>query len=176
MLSRGSGNASTPVSVEPTRSGDGMRRHLVGLALVGWATATHAWSQPAHPPSLETLSVDEVAARYSPDYARCMSHGEAAQGITSGLLNCKQDELSRRDAALNLAYGRLRQEATDAEGRGRLAKIEREWLSAKAAVCQSEMDDAGEGTASSVEWLDCQLRLTARREAFLNRMLKAGGF
>ena len=153
-----------------------MRFLFAGMALIGWATAACAWSQPARSPALETLSADEVAARYSPEYRRCMSQGDAAQGITSGLLNCKQDELSRRDVALNRAYGRLRQGAIDAESRGRLVKIEREWLKAKDAMCHSAMEDAGEGTASAVEEVDCQLRLTARREAFLERMIEGGGF
>ena len=156
-----------------------MRRlSAVAVALIAAAlgASTPGEGQTPRIPSVETLSPDEIAARYSAQYQKCMSQGGAEDGVTSSILDCKQDELARQDQALNQIYKRVSDGATDAASRTRLVQIERGWLKAKAAMCSSEMADAGEGTASTIGQLDCELRLTARRRAYLERMKEAGEF
>jgi uncharacterized protein YecT (DUF1311 family) len=49
-------------------------------------------------------SKSPVEQRYSATYNRCMASGDAAQGITSGMIDCTEVERNFQDGKLNQTY------------------------------------------------------------------------
>jgi uncharacterized protein YecT (DUF1311 family) len=128
-----------------------------------------------HESDLTMETVVDIDSVLTPAYVACMHSGDAKNGVTYALINCKQDEFSRQDEKLNKIYkAMLAEKDKDPEDRVRLTTIQRKWITARDAMCDSESEDAGEGTLSAVVHVDCMLRYTAKRAVELKQMDEIG--
>ena len=124
---------------------------LLPAAMILGTSAAHAASK------------SPVEQRYSATYNRCMASGDAAQGITSGMIDCTEAERNIQDGKLNQAYkmviARLPVSRQDD-----LRRSERNWIKARDAICAKELtgDFAG-GSMSRVTWLGCLVDETIKR-------------
>lgn len=112
-----------------------------------------------------TQSEQEVEARLSSTYRRCM---DRAEGVTANMLDCIGAEHRRQDAVLNATYKRAIS-SQDAAGKAELRTLQRAWIKAKDARCSSEAADAGGGTLSTVVDADCRLMRTTERVLWLEQ-------
>jgi uncharacterized protein YecT (DUF1311 family) len=87
-----------------------------------------------------------------------MATGDAAQGVTSAMLDCTNAEADRQDQKLNATYKRVMAAATDDDERVQLRDAERKWIKARDATCTSEAADDGGGSLSTVTYASCQLK------------------
>jgi len=117
-----------------------------------------------------------MAKLFSQAYKHCMSSPDASGGVTVALLDCKQDELAVQDKMLNDAFKRLTKRYKDPDLLKRLRSNEGKWIKARDAVCDSESADAGDGTLSSVAYMDCMLRMTTLRVRTLKLFEEVGAF
>jgi uncharacterized protein YecT (DUF1311 family) len=122
---------------------------------------------PSSAPAPASSSADATAsnapadpneALYSADYKTCMATGDAAQGVTSAMLDCTNAEADRQDQKLNATYKRVMAAATDDDERVQLRDAERKWIKARDATCTSEAADDGGGSLSTVTYASCQLK------------------
>lgn len=118
-----------------------------------FAVAALSFAQPS----------DAVEARFSDEYRACM---DATGGVTVDMLNCIAAETDRQDDALNAAYRRVRADM-DADSREELRDVQRAWIAARDATCNSRGMDAGRGSYSGVAYNDCILSQTAERVIWL---------
>jgi uncharacterized protein YecT (DUF1311 family) len=88
-------------------------------------------------------SNDPLASRYSPEFKQCMASGDAANGSTSAMLACTNDEIRVQDRQLNETY-RATMMALSPERRDQLRDAERFWIKQRDAQCP-EGDTEKEG-------------------------------
>lgn len=135
-------------------------------------TMTTAPKVPVSPAPSDTAgqqpTPDQQAAdhAFGPDYKRCLSIGDAAQGIQSALQECIGDEWERRDAELNQVY-RAKMASLPPDRRDALRADERAWLKAIDRKCVYTKDD---GTLQRFEATYCDARETMRRTQALRDM------
>jgi uncharacterized protein YecT (DUF1311 family) len=91
-----------------------------------------------------------------------MDTGDAADGITSGMIECTQAELTFQDGKLNQAY-RMVMTRLPAARQAELRQEQRAWIRSRDAICERERRQAGDGTLSHVAWLDCLVSETIKR-------------
>ena len=109
-----------------------------------------------------------VEARYSAAYRTCMATGDAARGVTVGLLDCNGLEIDRQDARLNRTY-RAVMARLGPRGRTRLRASERAWIGQRDRGCRRTSGLADGGTLASVMYSACILDRTIERTLWLER-------
>lgn len=114
-------------------------------------------------------SKSPVEQRYSTTYNRCMASGDAAQGITSGMIDCTESERNFQDGKLNQAY-KMVMARLPVSRQDDLRRSERSWIKARDAICAKELtgDFAG-GAMSRVTWLGCLVDETIKRTMALEQ-------
>jgi uncharacterized protein YecT (DUF1311 family) len=124
---------------------------LLPAAIILGTSAAHA------------VAKSPVEQRYSATYNRCMTSGDAAQVITSGMIDCTESERNFQDGKLNQAY-KMVLARLPANRQDDLRRSERNWIKARDAICAKELtgDFAG-GSMSRVTWLGCLVDETIKR-------------
>ncbi len=134
-----------------------MRVWAIAIAVAGTIAATT--------PALAQTDA-EVSAAYTPLFDLCMKSGDAARGVTAGMMDCLGSENTRQDARLNHAYkmvmGRL-----DASRKATLRGLQRSWLKERESTCHAAMEELGGGTASAIVYSNCFLDETIKRTLWL---------
>jgi uncharacterized protein YecT (DUF1311 family) len=102
--------------------------------------------------------------QFSSAYDDCMSSGEAANGVTTAMMDCIGTEIEREDARLNRAYKLAMSRLTSAQ-KAALRSSERTWIKARDARCKA--GGGGGGSLDGVLYANCILDETARRTRFL---------
>ena len=144
---------------------------VVGAAL----TAAPALAEPQRPaPSVSLtqeqilrLTPDQLEDYFSPAYHRCMKTGDAAQGVTAGMMDCLGLENDRQDAALNAAYKRALARQ-DRAGQANLRVSQRAWLKQRDPICVRSMGDQKGGSMGGLIYSGCILQEQVRRKLWLN--------
>ena len=108
----------------------------------------------------------EVERRYTGAYSACLSHGDAAQGVTVAMRDCNDDELVRQNVALNAAYRSAMARRTTAQ-RENLRAQERVWIKQRDKLGQ-QVD--GDGTDGLLISDGCYLDETIRRTIWLEKL------
>lgn len=104
----------------------------------------------------------------SSQWDRCMHSGDAALGITSGMLDCHQEELARRNAALNATYASLRRGLPPARF-AKLRAAQREWIVRRDKRCWAKDPDFEGGTLATLNSMVCLIGQTKSRTLWLLR-------
>lgn len=103
---------------------------------------------------------------YGPAFDTCMPTGDAASGVTIGILHCNDDEIGRQDVRLNRNYKLAMARSLPAR-RVALRLSERRWIKERMRHCDREADAEGGGTLATIIHTDCFLAETARRADWL---------
>ncbi|TCU54607.1 uncharacterized protein YecT (DUF1311 family) [Novosphingobium sp. PhB57] len=130
-----------------------------------WAIAIVAAGTIAAMPVL-AQSDAEVSAAYTPLFDRCMKSGDAAQGVTAGVMDCLGRENIRQDARLNHTY-KVVMGGLNAPRKATLRGLQRSWLEERESTCHAAMDELGGGTASAIVYSNCFLDETIKRTLYL---------
>ena len=109
-----------------------------------------------------------VEARYSAAYRTCMATGDAAKGVTVGLLDCNGTEIDRQDDRLNRTYRTVMARLAP-PARARLRASERAWIKQRDRSCRRTSGSAEGGTLASVIYSGCILDRTIERTMWLER-------
>jgi uncharacterized protein YecT (DUF1311 family) len=104
---------------------------------------------------------------YSANYHQCMSAGDAAQGVTTAMVECIGDELTLQDGKLNAAY-KATMSHLDPGRQTNLRNTQRTWIKYRDAKCDEENQTGG--TMDQVGRPSCHLELTVRRTQELVKM------
>lgn len=105
---------------------------------------------------------------YSASYHKCMASGDAAQGITSGLIECTETERNLQDRKLNQVYQMIIARLP-ASKKDELRLSERSWITSRDAICDQRKEESGDGTLSTIVELDCLLQETVKRRIYLEQ-------
>lgn len=105
---------------------------------------------------------------YSRAYESCMASGDAAQGITSGIMDCTGEEIDRQDARLNQAYVMVMRRLPPAR-KAALREAERRWIRARDARCRKQAASEGGGSLAGILYNECILGETVERRLWLER-------
>ena len=97
-MERLSGHGGSATATGPVFAGARIAR--AGARLVGLTALALAGQASGRTSAVE--------ARYSAAYRTCLATGDAAKGVTSGLLDCNGAEIDRQDARLNRTYRSLK--------------------------------------------------------------------
>jgi uncharacterized protein YecT (DUF1311 family) len=97
----------------------------------------------------------------------CMNSGDAAKGITVGMLDCIHAEIHRQDVRLNRAYQSL-MARLDPVRRQKLRRSERAWINHREANCTRDARDQEGGTT----WLLIYNQCIAVEEQFRANFLE----
>jgi uncharacterized protein YecT (DUF1311 family) len=117
--------------------------------------------------ALAQASASNVEASYSATFRHCMASGDAANGVTSAMMNCLGAENELQDKQLNRTY-KLVMDRSDPAQKDALRKSERAWIAQREATCRNQSDEPGGGTASALTYSNCFLDETIRRTGWLN--------
>jgi uncharacterized protein YecT (DUF1311 family) len=118
--------------------------------------------------SIPLQAKSAVEARYSKEYNECMSSGDAANGVTSGVLDCIGAEIDRQDARLNQAY-KMVMSRLNASRKTILRASERAWIGQRDARCRKASAPEKGGTLASIIYSGCILDETIKRIIFLEK-------
>ena len=130
---------------------------LFSFALIA-ITASSAHAQNKSP----------IEKRYSQTYNQCMSSGDAANGVTSGILDCNGAETTVQDAKLNQAYKMVMARLTP-DRKVALRTSERNWIKSRDQACTKRMGDEAGGTLGQVIYSGCILDETIKRTIYLEQ-------
>lgn len=118
---------------------------------------------------LIALSVS-ASEGYTASYELCITK---AEGETSGLANCSNEELSRQDARLNKAY-KTAISVISTENKQKLLSSQRIWIKFRDADCGIYYSLTG-GTMDILNGSGCELSMTRERAEALEWMSQNGG-
>ena len=99
-----------------------------------------------------------------------MSSGEAADGVTSAMLDCIHAEAQRQDAALNQAY-KMVMARLKSDQQATLRSSERAWISTRDKDCNEAAEEEAGGTLAVVIHDGCLLDETIKRTMYLENYL-----
>ena len=133
-----------------------MKKFPIGITFVGLLVSQAAAGQ----------SHGKIEAQYSREYNQCMNSGEAAEGVTLGILNCNGTEIDRQDARLNQAY-KMVMIRLNAAQKSKLRFLERAWVNRRDARCRHEAAPEEGGTLASIIYSGCILNETIARRQWL---------
>lgn len=108
----------------------------------------------------------QIEARYSRDYGSCMKTGDAADGVTSGIMDCTGEEIGRQDARLNQAY-KMVMARLNSEQKTSLRTSERNWIVARDARCAKSSNEEDGGSLAAIIYSGCILRETVKRTMWI---------
>lgn len=106
---------------------------------------------------------------YSASYSACVSK---AEGETSGLVDCSNEELARQDARLNKAY-KTAMGVLSAENKQKLLDAQRLWVKFRDADCGVYYSLTG-GTMDMLNGSGCELAMTKERAESLEWVAQNG--
>jgi uncharacterized protein YecT (DUF1311 family) len=95
-----------------------------------------------------------------------MGSGDAAQGITSAIMDCNGAENRLQDARLNQAYKTVMARLAQPQ-QAALRKSERTWIKERDQRCREAADEAGGGSAFGIIFSSCVLDETVKRVIWL---------
>ena len=133
-----------------------MKKFGIGLALVFMLASQNALGHAR----------SAIEARYSATYNECLSTGDAAQGVTSGIMDCNGAEIDRQDARLNQAYKMVMMRLS-AQQRSKLRLSERSWIGQRDARCRRAAAPEAGGTLAAIIYSGCILDETIERMIWL---------
>ena len=107
-----------------------------------------------------------IEAQYSRYYNDCINSGDAAQGITVGILDCNGAEIDRQDARLNQAYKMVMMRLNVAQ-KAKLRISERTWIGKRDARCRAISASEESGTFGAILYSNCILSETTARRMWL---------
>lgn len=119
-------------------------------------------------PALSQSTQSPVEKRYSATFNGCMASGDAAQGITTGILDCYSPEITAQDARLNQAY-KMVMARLNAARKATLRNSERAWIRTRDAQCSKAMDQYEGGSMGRIALASCMLDETIKRTIWLER-------
>lgn len=131
------------------------------------ATAEVATPSPAVEPQLASHDNAEGANDYSATYTACMNSGDAAQGITSALVDCLDAERRLQFEQLDMVYSNLLNEK-EPEERPAIVEAQRLWAAFRDSKCASENQTGG--TQDAIGRASCLLEAARIRIGDLQRM------
>jgi uncharacterized protein YecT (DUF1311 family) len=132
-----------------------------------WVTTTAVAGTIAAMTPAHAQTDAQVSAAYTPLFDRCMKSGDAAKGVTAGMMDCLGSENTRQDARLNQTY-KMVMSRLDASRKATLRGLQRSWLKERENTCHTAMEDLGGGTASAIVYSNCFLDETIKRRLWLN--------
>jgi len=134
-----------------------MKRIVAGIVVAaGLIASPHAIAQTA----------EQVIARQSKTFRQCMKIGDAARGVTVGILDCNGAELDRQDARLNRLYNAIMARSNPRQ-KAKLRTLERRWIDERDAHCKRESAPEEGGTLASIIYSSCILDQTIKRTIWL---------
>ncbi|PXA97302.1 hypothetical protein DMC47_14505 [Nostoc sp. 3335mG] len=110
----------------------------------------------------------EVDKRYTPAFNRCISSGDAAKGVTAGIMDCTGAENMRQDARLNQTYRTVMARLNPAQ-KTALRALQRDWIVQRDAGCRDDADVENGGSAAAINYSSCILDQTILRTIWLER-------
>lgn len=108
----------------------------------------------------------KIEAAYTPDFDRCMKSGDAARGVTAGILDCNGAENRRQDARLNQMYKTVMARLNPAQ-KAVLRRSELDWIRRRDGQCQDAAGEEGGGSAAGIIYSSCVLDETVKRTLWL---------
>ncbi len=118
-------------------------------------------SLPAH-----AAAPSVIEKRYTADYNRCMNSGDAANGVTSAMLDCTVAEYKRQDARLNDAYRVAMARLSPARGSA-LRTAQRRWLAERDPGCRRKAKPSEGGTIWGIVMTGCQTDETIKQTMWI---------
>lgn len=118
------------------------------------------------PASNSAAKAGSAEAQYSGEYNRCMSSGDAGDGVTSAMEECSQSELARQDGRLNRAYGAAMTRRDESQ-KAALRTEQRAWIKRRDSKCSEELEG---GTMDALIETECHLEMTTLRASQLEAM------
>jgi uncharacterized protein YecT (DUF1311 family) len=118
------------------------------------------------PMAAHAQSKAQVESRYSKDYKQCMATGDAASGVTAGIMDCNGSEIDRQDARLNQSYKMVMMRLGASE-KTALRASERSWIGLRDAHCKQESSAEEGGSLAAVIYSQCILEGTVKRTIWL---------
>jgi uncharacterized protein YecT (DUF1311 family) len=116
--------------------------------------------------SVVPVSDAAVEAALTAGYRRCMATGAAAEGVTSGIMDCLGAEIDRQDDRLNRTYRELMGRLPPAR-KTTLRNLQRAWIRQRDEGCAAEPEAQAGGSIAAITHNDCILRETTRRVIWL---------
>lgn len=129
-------------------------------AVVARTTATAAADAPPAGAADENAA---IADRYSAGFNACM---EAAEGVTSAIMDCLGSEIDRQDQRLNQRYAAVMAALPPAQ-KTELRASERKWINYRDATCDHKSSPERGGTLAGVIYANCILDETIKRTLYL---------
>lgn len=120
----------------------------------------------ALPMAAHAQSKAQVERRYSKDYKQCMATGDAANGVTAGIMDCNGSEIDRQDARLNQAY-KMVMLRLSAGKKVELRGAERAWIGQRDARCNRAASVEEGGSLAQIIYSQCILDETIKRTMWL---------
>ncbi len=108
----------------------------------------------------------EVEAAYTPAFDRCMTRGDAARGVTAGIMDCTGAENRQQDTRLNQTYRTVMARLNPTQ-KAVLRRSELDWIRRRNGQCHDAAADAGGGSASGIVYSSCVLDETVKRTLWL---------
>jgi uncharacterized protein YecT (DUF1311 family) len=119
-----------------------------------------ATSTPSGSTAQSNGPVDPLETRYSPAYERCLNSGNAANGNTSAMRQCTDNELAVQNGKLNSTYKAVMAALGPAQ-QTKLRDTERAWIKYRDQKCMAENQTGG--TIDQLGIPSCHLEMTIRR-------------
>lgn len=110
---------------------------------------------------------DPLESRYTPDFEKCLATGDAANGSTSALLACTNQELAAQDAMLNNTY-RTTYSDLPPDQQASLRDAQRQWIKDRDSKCVP--GNPNDGDISQLDRPSCLLSETIERTMALEKM------
>lgn len=109
-----------------------------------------------------------VEKRYSKDYDRCLSTGDAADGVQPAMTDCTAQEYGRQDARLNQAWVMVMRRLGPAK-KASLRTSQRAWLKTRDRKCLAERDSYQGGSIAPMMFYNCMTNETIKRTLWLEQ-------
>ena len=107
-----------------------------------------------------------IEKRFSSTYNECKSNGDAANGVTSAMMDCNSAEIELQDARLNQAYKMVMSRLPESD-KGRVKASEKVWISNRDRDCTKSMGDEAGGSLGQIIYSGCILDETIKRTVWL---------
>jgi uncharacterized protein YecT (DUF1311 family) len=108
----------------------------------------------------------KVDSRYSREYRECMASGDAANGVTVGIMSCNGIEIDQQDTRLNQAY-RMVMTRLNVQKKTALRTSERNWIRQRDEKCRRKSAAAEGGSLAGIIYSKCILDETIKRRIWL---------
>jgi uncharacterized protein YecT (DUF1311 family) len=128
---------------------------------------SRAANAPSAQPNQQATPTDPSGSQDSPELTKCLATGDAANGVTSAMVECTNKELAVQDAKLNSTY-KTTMAALNPEQQSALRNAQRKWIKFRDSKCDAENQSGG--TIDEVGRPSCILDMTIQRTKELRQM------